>query len=251
MAKLHHPHAGLLLVRNRKQIMIPLTKDVTTIGRKQADIILDDPKVSARHAEIQRRGQKFHLVDHKSTNGTFVNRQQVNELELEDQDVIEVGLSTLCFFADIREFHGEAEETSAATRPKNFEGESKSGEYTMTKTVVQPTLELEQIEGPEVGKRVSFKRSHITVGRSDADLIVLDLDVSRNHALFEVLGKNFIFLKDLDSTNGTFVNGKKIRTEKISAGDLVSFGNTKWKVNINIDSDIDRETSPKKKGARG
>lgn len=234
MAKLHHPHAGLLLVRNRKQIMIPLTKDVTTIGRKQADIILDDPKVSARHAEIRRKGQRFHLIDLRSTNGTFANRQQVTELELEDQDVVEIGLSTLCFFADIREFNGDAEETSAATRPnKIFEPETQSGEYTMTKTVAQPELEIEQIEGPDQGKRFSFKRSHITVGRSDADLIVMDLDVSRSHALFEVLGKNSIFLKDLGSTNGTFVNGKKIQNEKISTGDIVSFGNTRWKIRIN------------------
>lgn len=233
MAKLHHPHAGLLLVRNRKQIMIPLTKDVTTIGRKQADIILDDPKVSARHAEIRRKAQKFHLIDHRSTNGTFVNRQQVTEMELEDQDVIEVGLSTLCFFEDMREFHGEAEETSAATRPKQvFEPETKSGEYTMTKTVAQPILELEQIEGPDRGKRLSFRRTHITVGRSDADLIVMDLDVSRHHALFEVLGKNSVFLKDLESTNGTLVNGKKIQSEKVTTGDIVTFGNTKWRINI-------------------
>jgi pSer/pThr/pTyr-binding forkhead associated (FHA) protein len=235
MAKLHHPHAGLLLVRNRKQIMIPLTKDVTTIGRKLADIILDDPKVSSRHAEIRRNGQRFHLIDHQSTNGTFVNRQQVQEIVLEDQDVVEIGLSTLCFFDDIREFHGEAEETSAATRPKEiFEPETKSGEYTMTKTISQACLDLEQLEGPDQGKRISFKRTHITVGRSDADLIILDLDVSRNHALFEVLGKNSVFLKDLESTNGTFLNGKRIQSEKISTGDTVGFGNTKWRIHIHL-----------------
>lgn len=233
MAKLHHPHAGLLLIRNRKQIMIPLTKEVTTIGRKQADIILDDGKVSSRHAEIHRKGSKFVLIDLKSTNGTFVNRQTVGEADLQDQDVIEVGLSTLCFFEDLREFNGIAEQTSAGTRPKiELERESKGEGITVTKTVAQTTLVLEMTEGPEVGKKLRFKKSHITVGRNDADLVIIDLDVSRAHALFEVLGKNSVFLRDLGSTNGTLVNGKKIQSEKLSSGDQITFGNTQWVVQI-------------------
>lgn len=232
MAKLHHPHAGLLMIRNRKQILIPLTKDLTTLGRKQADIILDDTKVSALHAEIRRKGGRFTLIDRQSTNGTFVNRQQITEVDLEDQDVIEIGLCTLCFFSDLREYHGDAEEATGSTR-KNKPAESEGPtELTITKTIAHPTIELDQIEGPEIGKRKKFKKSHITVGRSDADLVVMDLDVSRHHALIEVLGKNSIFIRDLGSTNGTLVNGKRIQTEKIQSGDILHFGNTQWRMTI-------------------
>jgi pSer/pThr/pTyr-binding forkhead associated (FHA) protein len=232
MAKLHHPHAGLLLIRNRKQIMIPLTKDVTTIGRKQADIILDDPKVSARHAEVHRKPNKFVLIDLKSTNGTYVNRQAANEVELTDQDVIEVGLSTLCFFQDLREFHGNAEETNGGTRPKTEITTHGQEPITVTKTASQVVVEFNVIAGPDLGKTFKFKKSHITIGRSGADLALLDLDISRSHALVEVLGKAAVFIHDLNSTNGTFLNEKKIQSEKIKPGDILTVGNTRIKISI-------------------
>ncbi|MBN8554806.1 MAG: FHA domain-containing protein [Deltaproteobacteria bacterium] len=232
MAKLHHPHAGLLLIRNRKQMMIPLTKDVTTIGRKQADIILDDPKVSARHAEVHRKGKTFVLIDLKSTNGTFLNRQSISEVELTDQDVIEVGLSTLCYFEDLREFHGNIEESNGGMRPKKEATNADREPMTVSKTLNQTTVELEILSGPDEGKTIKFKKSHITLGRSDADLVLLDLDISRSHSLIEVLGKNSVFVRDLNSTNGTLLNGKKIQSEKIKTGDVLTLGNTKVKVLI-------------------
>jgi pSer/pThr/pTyr-binding forkhead associated (FHA) protein len=233
MAKLHHSHAGLLLIRNKRQIMIPLTKDVTTIGRKLADIILDDPKVSSTHCEIRREGQRFVLIDLKSTNGTCVNRNAVNKQNLVDQDVIEVGSSTLCFFEDLREFHGSAEETTAGMRIKEDSVSQRVPEgLTTTRTMAQPFLTLEIVKGPNAGKKYKFKKAHITIGRNDTDLVLVDLDISRAHCMIEVLGPQAIFLKDMGSTNGTFFQGKKVQTEKILPGAEFTLGNTTIKVHL-------------------
>ncbi len=234
MAKLHHPHAGLLLVRNAKQTMIPLTKDVTTIGRKQADILLDDPKISATHAEIRREENTFILVDRKSTNGTFLNRKRIDQVELTDQDVIEIGLSTLCFFKDRREFHGETEQP-VPERPKSDTASfsvARSSTVTTTQTAHQKSVEIAILEGPQAGKSYQFKKSHIVIGRNDADLTLTDLDVSRSHALLEVFGQSSVYLRDLGSTNGTFRNGQRIQSEKLKSGDTFVIGNTTIKVSF-------------------
>lgn len=247
MAKLHHPHAGLLLIRNKKQLMIPLQKDVTTIGRKQADIILDDPKVSSTHAEIHRTSTGFQLIDLQSTNGTFVNRKQVKTVDLTDQDVIEVGLSTLCYFEDAREYHGTVEDTPLGHKMKIETVSKKVTSVTTTKTLAQLGVEAQIIEGPDAGKKFKFKKSHVTIGRSDADLVLLDLDVSRAHAMIEVLGKSAIYVRDLGSTNGTFLNEKKIQSEKLKSGDEVTVGNTKIRIVFEISSQQGPETSSKEK----
>jgi pSer/pThr/pTyr-binding forkhead associated (FHA) protein len=232
MAKLHHPHAGLLLIRHNKQMMIPLSKDVMTLGRKSADIILDDPKVSSLHAEVRREGAGIVLADLESTNGTLVNKLPITKVELTDQDVIEVGSSTLCFFVDSRDFHGPTEETQAGSRRKedtqsqDFKAES----LTTTKTISQMVVRLEILEGPQTGKKFKLKKPHITIGRNETDLVLMDLDVSRVHALIEVLGKSSVFLKDMGSTNGTLVDGKRIQSEKMSSGDTFVVGSTRLKL---------------------
>lgn len=213
--------------------MIPLNKDVTTVGRKLADIIIDDPKVSSTHCEIRRDGSHFKVRDLKSTNGTFVNRDAVEEKTLVDQDVMEVGSSTLCFFEDRRDFHGSAEETTAGLRRKEDSTVGKTGEsLTTTKTLAQMTVALEIIQGPNEGKRFRFRKTHITIGRNDTDVILMDLDISRAHCLIEVLGPGAIFLRDMGSTNGTFLQGKRIQSEKINPGTEFTVGNTSLKLSI-------------------
>jgi FHA domain/zinc-ribbon domain len=73
-------------------------KDVTTAGRHpESDIFLDDVTVSRRHAEIRRRDGAFSIHDVGSLNGTYVNRQRVEETELADGDELQIGKFKLVF----------------------------------------------------------------------------------------------------------------------------------------------------------
>jgi pSer/pThr/pTyr-binding forkhead associated (FHA) protein len=65
---------------------------VLRIGRSPAaDILLDDPSVSRRHAVLVHRGGRAVLLDDRSLNGVFVNGERVGEAALHDGDAIVIG----------------------------------------------------------------------------------------------------------------------------------------------------------------
>lgn len=69
------------------------------IGREhsQADVVLHDPNVSRRHAEVSFDGRSWHIIDLHSTNGTLVNDIDIDECILRDGDLVTVGLVNLEF----------------------------------------------------------------------------------------------------------------------------------------------------------
>lgn len=76
-----------------------LDEDEVTVGRDpNADILLDDSTVSRAHALFRRVGNAFHVVDAGSLNGTYVNRERVDDAELHNGDEIMVGKFRLVFF---------------------------------------------------------------------------------------------------------------------------------------------------------
>jgi hypothetical protein len=75
---------------------LPLTSEVVAIGRSSAcDVVLDDPNVSRRHAELRLGGATPVVVDLGSTNGTSVNGRRVREQALAFGDRIVLGSTTL------------------------------------------------------------------------------------------------------------------------------------------------------------
>ena len=79
---------------------IGIGEEPVTIGRlPECDVILGDPNVSRRHAEIRRQGTGFVVVDLGSTNGTRVNGAGVKERRLNDGDEITVGGTKIRFEA--------------------------------------------------------------------------------------------------------------------------------------------------------
>jgi len=64
----------------------------TVIGRKEGDLILDDPKVSSSHAKFTMEGDQFIIWDFGSSNGTYVNGKKIREATLlEENDLIKIG----------------------------------------------------------------------------------------------------------------------------------------------------------------
>ena len=77
---------------------IAITKAPVVIGRLSTnDVVLSDPNVSRRHAELRRDGNRWRLADLGSTNGTVVNGKLSREHELEDGDKITFGKTDLVF----------------------------------------------------------------------------------------------------------------------------------------------------------
>lgn len=67
-------------------------KHGTVVGRKEGDLILDDPKVSGMHAKFNMEGDNFVVWDFGSANGTLVNGKKIREATiLEENDLVKIG----------------------------------------------------------------------------------------------------------------------------------------------------------------
>ncbi|MDQ1696602.1 MAG: hypothetical protein QOJ03_1955 [Frankiaceae bacterium] len=92
--------AGSPESRGEEQVL-HLTHSVTVLGRAaDADLKLNDPGVSRRHAEIRQEGGDFVVVDLGSTNGVRVNDASVTRQSLKTGDRVEIGSTTLVFRRD-------------------------------------------------------------------------------------------------------------------------------------------------------
>jgi hypothetical protein len=71
---------------------------VTVLGRsRQCDVVIADPNVSRRHAEVRREGEDYVVVDLDSTNGLTVNGREVKRAALADGDRLQLGTTDLRF----------------------------------------------------------------------------------------------------------------------------------------------------------
>ena len=88
---LHGPNAGARFL---------LDADEVSTGRHpNSDIFLDDVTVSRRHATFRREGDVFLVRDVGSLNGTYVNRERIDEATLKTRDEVQIGKFRLVFYA--------------------------------------------------------------------------------------------------------------------------------------------------------
>jgi len=75
-----------------------ISTDETVVGRSSdTDLRLNDLYVSRQHARIVRKNGRYQIVDLKSTHGTFINGQRVEEQALQDGDQVRLGRKELLF----------------------------------------------------------------------------------------------------------------------------------------------------------
>jgi FHA domain len=88
--------------------------------------------------------------------------------------------------------------------------------------------ELVIAAGPQAGTRIDLKSDATTVGRHEAsDILLDDVSVSRHHAVFTRTASGRITLRDLNSLNGTYVNGRRVEETTLHAADEVQIGKFK------------------------
>ena len=91
---------GLLVVRrgNDEGARFPLETPETTVGRHpESDVFLDDITVSRKHAVFVTEGQVTRVRDAGSLNGTYVNRERIEEAALSSGDEVQVGKFKLVY----------------------------------------------------------------------------------------------------------------------------------------------------------
>jgi putative serine protease PepD len=88
-------------------------------------------------------------------------------------------------------------------------------------------MQLTIRSGPDAGQTITVSGDQFTVGRDDScDLTIRDHKVSRKHAYFKALPDGRAALHDLNSSNGTFVNGHRVQSALLSGNEQVQFGDT-------------------------
>ena len=88
-------------------------------------------------------------------------------------------------------------------------------------------------------KEVQITKDKTTLGRRPYNDIVIDnLAVSGEHAVLQMVGAD-VFIEDLNSTNGTYINGKAIKKQLLSHNDTVEIG--KYKIKYLVDESSDYE----------
>lgn len=205
-------------------------QDSLLIGRlATADIVIDLPTASRRHAEISRIGPDFFIADLGSGNGTLLNGQKLkpHEKNLVKHDaLIAVEDYTILFEQD-------QNEDAPAVNPGGDLTDPGFMEIRMLKKVLgaldaDSLPSLEGLTEPIEGKKVVFQENHqeLVIGREkNCDFAVETAAISRRHA---VLRKKWggITISDLGSKNHTFVNDTEVKDEKIlHDGDIIRFGN--------------------------
>ncbi|MCA0242739.1 MAG: FHA domain-containing protein [Proteobacteria bacterium] len=88
-------------------------------------------------------------------------------------------------------------------------------------------------------KEVQITKDKTTLGRRPYNDIVIDnLAVSGEHAVLQMVGAD-VFIEDLNSTNGTYINGKAIKKQLLTHNDTVEIG--KYKIKYLVDEGADYE----------
>jgi len=192
------PLSGPLLIVQDvgRTFEVALGQQPLSIGRApDNDIVITSRFVSGRHARIEPHGIAHQIVDIGSTNGLLFEGKRLpanTPHVLTDSAVLRIG-------------------------------DPATGNFV--------TLTYRNPQAPKVQQAAAVARSYrldptdpqITIGREGCEILLDNPQVSRNHAVIDrVNGKHV--LRDVGSTNGTFVNGRRITEHTLVKGDIIQIG---------------------------
>ena len=84
---------------------------------------------------------------------------------------------------------------------------------------------IASVEGVEI-KHVYLQKDRTTLGRNaDNDIVFDNMVVSGHHCVFELKGLADVYIEDLHSTNGTYINGKMVKRQRLHDGEVIAIGN--------------------------
>ncbi len=191
------------------------------------DVVVTGQDVSRRHAEIMVTPKGYVLVD-SSTNGTFVNEEAVQgQRLLMRADLIRVGEDTFRFYADPAPAPAQAPPVAPVGAGARLQDTAFGLPSVKRGAAVQegPLASFLVRSGAIKGQRLSVRAPVVNIGRAEYNDIVLpDESISTTHAKLQ-RREGIWVLVDLDSTNGTFVDGERVQGEvPLAPSAIVRFG---------------------------
>lgn len=183
-----------------------LEKKDSNIGRSVANnIVLPHDSVSPEHAVINSLDDQIVLTDLNSDKGTFVNNEKIDSINLKHGDFVKFGDIIFVF-------------------------ENVSDQNQLTKTPPEVKLICKNIF--EENYEIKIETDETQIGRDESNQVKLfHKSISRKHCKF-VIQDGKIILIDLNSTNGTFVNGIQIQEKEVFNDDEIKMGNLLFVIEI-------------------
>lgn len=206
-----------------KERPIALVHALTLIGREpDNDIVLDDDRISRRHAELRWERGRVELADYGSLNGTLINSQAARgRIPLRDGDIIDLGKQK--YTLNIAQASAtEASHTDSPPPMDTVKTKKVSGPIEPERPMAM--LSLIQTTDSTI-KQWPLSAAITTIGRDATCSVTLtDASVSRMHAQITRQPAGY-FITDVQSSNGVTVNGQQLEGPvQIFAGDVIAIG---------------------------
>ncbi|HSJ54227.1 MAG TPA: FHA domain-containing protein, partial [Anaerolineae bacterium] len=198
-----------------------LSKASVSLGRALSnDIVLGDARASREHARLECSPQGCEIVDLGSSNGTRVNGKPVQRAALRPGDVVTLGSSQLRY---------ETEPTADDVELTRLDSEADlmlSMEREILPMAINETnlprlVVFDREEATEVPLQAV---DSVAIGRTEENDVMVDQgNVSRRHAEVVRRGDGWL-LRDLGSTNGTWLRGEAVEERLLQDGDAFRVG---------------------------
>jgi len=193
---------------------IVLSDPGKTIGKGSAnDIVLDEEGVNVFHADLKVEGDIVTLTDVGTQAGTSLNGTKLTgPVMIREGDLISIqGVELEVVAAE-----------SAAPEGKTL---VLSGTALFDMGVGVWAIVADS--GPEKGQVIAIKEK-TSIGRAlDCDISILEPGLSRQHAELEIVDDGLV-IRDLGSSNGTYLNGSKVSQSVCRGGDVLQFERIKF-----------------------
>src|ERR1039457_6476625 len=200
------PDAPVLVVKTQGSDQTLRAGSQYRVGRDpHSDIVINDSRVSWRHAVLRVDRDAWILEDAGSTNGTFLGTRRIGKVEIAQNCILRLGHPDdgPVMMCSVNRGSGQ---TAMSTGMSSVDRRPTS--------VMRAPAKL------------------LRIGRDPSnDLVIPDLSVSRGHAELHNLGDRRYEIVDLGSHNGTFVNGQRINgATTVTEQDLIGIGRATFRL---------------------
>lgn len=225
-----------LVFPNGEHEQVELSSGINVIGSgSDCDVVLAENGIADQHAMITVSGEGALIGVDDATNITRVNGHLVAaRTRIKAGDAL-LFASVQCQVAGHAVVSGPPPPIS---NKKNSEADDGSTQVRMA----IPKFVLRGVSGSTFGKNFPLYGSTIIGRHSECDICLPADEVSRKHAKLQVTVDG-LFVEDLGSANGSFVNGKRVRQAKLEPGDELKLDTVRFLVQV-PGTDTSKEDAP-------
>ncbi|HSX38086.1 MAG TPA: type III secretion system inner membrane ring subunit SctD [Chlamydiales bacterium] len=245
-------------------LLFPLdTGEEWILGRDpdESQFVVEDDAMDQKAARLIREADEIYIENLSSVNPVLINGEEIRELvSLKEGDRIQIGHTVFLFSqndpANDADAPSKEEELRAPTKKRGKKAASSSNAHDTIfedldaeepeipfSLLSETPLLLKVVSGPNAGAEIGIEKGRsYTLGKDPAacDIVFQDLSVSRSHARLDVSSDGEMEIEDLNSKNGTVLNGFPIEEKTPLANqDMIAMGTTVFLV---IDRGAPEET---------